>query len=233
MEPINWKIMRLAAETPDFYTVGPFMTTSGCLAPIYPDIRKVFTDPNSLQAIAKEIIKLIKKKKISFEMILGGATAGIPVATAVALIMNKPLGYVRTKAKAGGLGRAVEGNWRVGMKVIIIDDAAAHGAGKSQFIKQIRKAGLKIDTVIAVYSRNRQSKKDHVWTKKLNVKLYDLGDIGHILEYAYKHKIVSEEAYTLLAWYREDPHNWNNDPEKWTFFEKYKQMKKRESSSGI
>lgn len=233
MESANKTIVEIAAKTPGFYVIGPFMTTSGCLAPIYIDIRKVFTNPQSLQKIAEEIVKFIKKKKIKFDIIIGGATAGIPIATAVALQINKPLGYVRKQAKPGGLGRAVEGNWQPNMKAILIDDAAAHGASKTQFIKNIRKTGMMIDTVIVVYARNRSSKSDRAWIKKSKVKLYDFGDIANILDSSYKTGCITKEAHQLLTWYSADPHKWNQNKDKWKYFQSYKRKRKRDSLFGI
>lgn len=233
MQEVNKKVLKAVVETPDYYTVGPFMTTSGRLIPIYPDCRKIFSNPRTLRVIAKEIAKLLKKNKIEFDMILGGATAGIQIATAAAMQMKKPLGYVRGEAKKGGLGRSVEGYWKPGMKVVIIDDASAHGQGKTKFIKNVRKAGMTVSAVISIVSRSRKSKSDRAWIKKAKVKFFDFCDLNDVLREAYKRKLISIEAHKILTWFSADSANWSKDKKKWKYFEDYKKMKKRESKTGI
>lgn len=229
----NQKILKMIAETPHYCTIGPFMTTSHRLSPIYIDTRKISSNPKILTYIAKETIKLAKKLKIQYDIVIGGATAGISYATALSILSGKPMGYVRKEPKDGGLGLAVEGNWQPGMKVLLVDDAAAHGAGKSIFVKNIRDCGMTVENVIVISSRNVKSESDRAWTKESKVNLYEMSDIEAIVDYALKHQIITKEAHTLLQWYKDDPANWNNDPQKWAFFEQYKKMEKHDSISGV
>jgi len=233
MEQANKKVVKAICETPNFYTIGPFVTTSGRLIPIYPDCRKIFSSPRNLRIIAKETAKLVRRKKIKFDIILGGATAGIQIATATALEMGKPLGYVRGEAKKGGLSLAVEGNWKPGMRALIIDDASAHGQGKMKFIRNVRRAGMKVSAVIAIVSRSRTNKSDRAWIKKAGVRFFDFCDLNDILSECRRRRIVSGEAKNIMTWFSKDSANWFRDKKKWKYFQDYKKMKKRNSKSGI
>ena len=230
------KILKALCETPRLYTIGPKMTTSHCLSPIYADMRRCYSDPKSMRIICKEIIKFISAKKIKFDFVVGGATAGIPLGTALGLLMNKPFGYVRKQPKDGGMGLAVEGGWRPGMTALLIDDAAAHGASKIPFVHNIRAAGMKINWVIVPVARTLRepnATKDHGWIKQEKIQLQAFCDINDMGEYAYKHKIISHDAYLLYNWYASDPHHWQDDKKKWQFFQDYLKMPKHDSRSGV
>lgn len=222
------KIIKIFCETPNFYTVGPKTTSSNRVTPIYPDMRRVFSYPKRLDAIAREIIKFIKTKNIKFDIVLGGVTAGIPLASAIGLIANKRLGYVRKEPKAGGMGLAVEGSFKKSETALLVDDCLGHGAAKPVFVKNIRKAGLKINWVIVPVSRTttgKSGKECMAWIKPSRVKFQSFGDIFDMNKYSAQHHVLTKEGAQLLDWYAEDAEHWNLDPNKWAFFQKYLKTK--------
>lgn len=231
-ESAQRRVTRLINDTPRFYTAGKFVTTSDRMVFVYPDSRRVFSDTKKLTTVAREIIRFIKSHRIKFDMILGGASAGISLATAVALLMRKPIGYVRTKPKAGGMGLAVEGNWQKGMTVLLIDDALGHAAGKRKFIHEIRKAGLKVNWVIAMMSRNHHSRKYLGWTKQLKINFCSFTDITDMVKDALKRRILTPEAGQLLTWFTQDAENWHRDPVKLKYAYSYLKQR-RLSRSGV
>lgn len=227
----NKKIIRLFAETPNLFTVGPFQTTGGWWAPLYIDMRKMYTKPGNLGITTDEIIKLIKKKLIKFDLIAGCATAGIPVATLVAHKLKKPFIYVRKQAKKGGLGVAVEGNWQAykrGAIVLLIDDAYANGTSKKNFIKNVRNVGLKIKNVIVVSRRG--SVGGDRWTKPMKVTAYSFSSIREICDLMLKEKRISPEAWQLMIWYVQYPNKWHQDPKKIKFMKEYLKTHKKGST---
>jgi orotate phosphoribosyltransferase len=229
------KIIEIFGRTPNFFVIGPKITTSDRVAPIYPEVRRIYSSPENLKAICREIEKFLKFKKIKYDFIFGGATAGIQIATALALLVNKPCGYVRTRPKAGGMGLAVEGDWRPGMRVILLDDSMGHGAAKTKFIKNIRQAGLIIDWVIVPVSRTntgRGGRECMKWIKPAKVNFQSFCDVYDILNYSLKHNIITESAAALLRWYADDAANWHKDKNKWQFFQNYLKQK-HASKSGV
>lgn len=227
------KVIQAILSTPNLCTIGPFTVTSGQVIPIYPDFRTIFSDPKRLKIIAQEVAKFIKKKKIKFDIFLGCATAGVPLAVACGLLMQKPVGYVRAKPKEGGMGRAVEGGFRPGLRAILIDDALAQGIHKQIFIDNIRKAKLIVDWVIVVASRGHRVPSYLEWIKKAKVNFQSFGDIFDMADYAEKHKILSKEACQLFRWFSQDAENWYKDPKKWQYFQNYLKKKKHKSKTGV
>jgi len=229
----NERVIKSFNRVKDFYLKGPYATTNNCVMPLYVDDRAVFSDPKALKTIAFEIAKFIKKEKISFDFIVGGATAGIPIATAVGLILNRPTGYVRKMSKGGGTNKVVEGSFKKGNKALLIDDALGHGAGKMVFLKNIRKSGFKVDTLLVVCSRGYNNPGYFKWFKKAEVNFISFCDLRGIINNAKESKIISQEAWQLLNWYFMDAINWNKDEKKWQYFLEYKKKKSFSSKYGV
>ncbi|PIY96831.1 MAG: hypothetical protein COY66_02800 [Candidatus Kerfeldbacteria bacterium CG_4_10_14_0_8_um_filter_42_10] len=227
------KIIKTFSETPGFFIVGPVTTTSGYINPIYPESRRTFSYPDRLQIVLDEIKKFIKQKKIKYDIICGGATCGIMLSSPLAMQLKTRQIYVRQKPKAGGMGFAVEGAYQKGERVVLVDDATASGVHKIDFVKNLRKAGLKIDWIIVPFSRNRNLNSDNSWVKKAKVKYQSFADINDLRKYCEKNKIITKEASKIIGWYTGDPLNWHKNKEKWQFFLEYKRMKNRKSKSGI
>lgn len=218
----NQKIIDLVSRTKGLYHIGPYTTTNGCTMGVYSDMRSVFSDPKRLRSIALEIWKFMKRKKIKADFIVGGATAGIQLSTALSMVSGVPNGYVRKEPKAGGLCRAVEGEWKKGMRCVLIEDAHGHGAAKTVFIKNIRQAGMKIEWVIVMLSRSNKHAHYFKWFPKAGVKFQSFGDIEDFIIHSKRKKLISSEAAQLMMYFHENAYSWNKDPKKWKFFLDYK-----------
>jgi orotate phosphoribosyltransferase len=241
MKKLNMKmnkslaITKIFCNTPNFFTIGPKTTTSNRVCPIYPDMRRVFSDPKALKKIARVIIQFMRDKNIKCDYVVGGATAGIGLAAAISLESGIPWGYVRKEPKGGGMGLAVEGNYRRGMTAVLVDDALGHGASKPIFVKNIRKAGLKINWVIVPVARTVTGKSGRqcmAWVKRSRVRFQCFSDIFDWAPYCVKNNIVTPEGMQLLLWYAEDAEHWHTDKKKWAFFQHYLKSQ-HESASGV
>jgi len=229
----NPRIIKAFNRVRNFYLIGPYTTTNHCVMPIYVDIRAVYSDPKSMKVITRELVKFIKKSKIKFNFILGGATAGIPIATTVGYALGVPTGYVRKAPKGGGTNRTVEGSFKKGAKALLIDDAMGQGAGKLDFLNNIRRSGFKIDTLMVVSSRGYQNPEYFKWFAPAKVNFISFCDLTGLIKNAVKDKIITPEAGQLLSYYNQDAAGWNQDKKKWQEFLNYKKQKRHESVSGV
>lgn len=87
----------------------PFTWSSGLKSPIYCDNRLTLSYPKVRKNIASGLAGLIKEKFPETEVVAGTATAGIPHAAWVSDLLDLPMVYVRSKAKAHGKGNQIEG----------------------------------------------------------------------------------------------------------------------------
>ena len=98
----------------------PFTWASGIKSPIYCDNRLVLSFPEKRDLVKNGLVDLIKKAYPEVEVIMGTATAGIPMAALTADVMGIPMGYVRSSNKTHGKENKIEGRVLPGQKLSLI-----------------------------------------------------------------------------------------------------------------
>ena len=122
---------------------GEFKLKSGIMSPFYIDMRIVQSFPEAFHNIANIYAELLKD--LPEDVLLAGIPeAGIPLATAVGYVTNRPLIQPRAKVKDHGVGKLIEGEWKPGDKVAIIDDLVAKGDSKIEAIERFKECELEV-----------------------------------------------------------------------------------------
>lgn len=122
---------------------GQFTLKSGIVAPFYIDLRIVQSYPEALHSIVAVYSELIHD--LPQDILLAGIPeAGTPIATAVGYETHRPLIQPRAKIKDHGKGKLVEGDWKEGDKVAIIDDLITKGDSKIESIDQFKACKLNV-----------------------------------------------------------------------------------------
>ena len=86
--------------------------------------------------------------------VVGVATAGISLATSVALSLNLPFGYVRSEVKDHGTQKIIEGLENKERPITLIEDVVSTGGTVVDAVLDLREAGFKVDKVLCIVSRN-------------------------------------------------------------------------------
>lgn len=137
------KEVSLALFDYNILSFGQFTLKSGIVSPYYIDLRMLQSHPKAFHAVANIYSELIQD--LDKEVFLAGIPeAGIPLATAVGFQAERPLLQPRGKVKEHGKGKLVEGDWKPGDKVAIIDDLVAKGDSKIEALEQFKAAGLEV-----------------------------------------------------------------------------------------
>lgn len=133
--------------------LGQFKLRSGQMSPIYLDLRLLVSFPEALrQATAVYRATL---EALTFDRLVGVPMAGLPIGTAVALDMNRPLIYPRQKAKGYGTGKMIEGLWEKSETAVLLDDVITNGGSLLQAAQSLREAGLIVTDAIVLVDREQ------------------------------------------------------------------------------
>lgn len=137
----------------NFRPEEPYILTSGWASPVYVDCRKVISFPRARGTICNLMTAAILREVgyESTEAVAGGETAGIPYAAWVSERMGLPMLYVRKKAKGFGRNAQIEGDFKDGDRVVLVEDLASDGASKVNFVNALREAGAKVDHSFVVF----------------------------------------------------------------------------------
>ncbi len=130
---------------------GQFTLKSGMISPIYIDLRQLISYPKLLQLVANSYIPILKG--LSFDRMAGLPYAGLPITTALSISQGWPFIYPRKEAKTYGTKAEIEGVYKPGERVVIIDDLATTGGSKLEAIDKLASVGLKVVDIVVLIDR--------------------------------------------------------------------------------
>ncbi|MBN8191523.1 orotate phosphoribosyltransferase [Bacillus sp. NTK074B] len=186
----------------------PFTWSSGIKSPIYCDNRLTLSYPSVRNSIAEGLSEMIRQHFPDAEVIAGTATAGIPHAAWVSDNLNLPMCYVRSKAKAHGKGKQIEGIASAGQKVVVVEDLISTGGSCITAVKALREAGCDVLGVVAIFTYELDKGKRML--KEQDITSYALSDYSSLLDVALQNEIIREDELEQLKRWKEDPENWRS-----------------------
>lgn len=137
---------------------GEFTLASGQLSPIYIDLRRLSAVPKVLERVAGAYAELLEP--LSFERLAAVPYAALTIGTAVALRMGKSLIYPRKEVKSYGTGRAIEGIFAAGERVVVLEDLVTSGGSVLKAIAPLAAAGLRVQEVVVLIDREQGGRQN-------------------------------------------------------------------------
>ena len=186
---------------------NPFTWASGWLSPIYCDNRKVLSHPYERDFIKSELCSLIFEKFPDVDVLAGVATAGIAWGALAADQLKYPYMYVRPKPKEHGMGNQIEGDFKKGQRVLVIEDLISTGKSSLQVCSVLSDAGLVVVGLVSIFNYGFPHATSAF--DLAGIPFYSLTSYEILVELAVAKGIVSQnQLNTLLNW-RNNPADWN------------------------
>jgi orotate phosphoribosyltransferase len=182
---------------------NPFTWSSGIKSPIYCDNRLTMSFPHVRKDIAKGLQSLIQKHFPEAELIAGTATGGIAPAAWVSDVCALPMVYVRGKAKAHGAGKQVEGAFKPGQKVVVIEDLISTGGSSLVSVKALQEAGCEVLGIAAIFTYELEASKRGL--QEAGIEAHALTTFSSLAEVAAEEGAISKEDLTRLEQWRKNP----------------------------
>ncbi|OTP27243.1 orotate phosphoribosyltransferase [Enterococcus mundtii] len=187
----------------------PFTWASGIKSPIYCDNRITMSYPKVRKEIAQGLAEKIKQEFPEVEVIAGTATAGIPHAAWVAEILDLPMVYIRSKAKAHGKGNQIEGRIFEEQKMVVIEDLISTGGSVLEAAEAAKREGADVLGVAAIFTYELPKGKANF--EAAGLPLVTLTNYSVLIEFALENKTIDETELALLKEWKKDPENWVTD----------------------
>jgi orotate phosphoribosyltransferase len=137
---------------------GEFVLSSGARSSYYLDARLVTLSSAGSPLVGKVFLDALPPSGIDG---VAGLTVGAdPIVTAIALTAglagrNLDAFIVRKQRKEHGAGRLIEGPWKEGVRVAVVDDTLTTGASSLEAAQAVEEAGGHVAGIYALIDREQ------------------------------------------------------------------------------
>jgi len=184
----------------------PFVWASGWNSPIYCDNRKILSYPDVRREVCEAFAATVEELYPEAEVIAGVATGAIAHGVLVAEALGKPFIYVRSAPKAHGLSNRIEGEYRKGAKIVVVEDLVSTGGSSLSAAEALRDAGCEVVGMVAVFTYGFPQAEAAFKAAKLP--LTTLSDYNTMIELAAEQGYIETEELATLKKWREAPDKW-------------------------
>ena len=138
---------------------GEFTFKSGIVSPMYLDLRLFISYPKVMKKVAKIYAQQLEGLK--YDRLAGVAYAALPIAGAVSLEIEKPWIFMRKEGlkKEYGLQKSLEGEFKKGDLVVMIEDLVTRATSLMEAIGAIEEQGLKVKDAVVLLDYGKGGRK--------------------------------------------------------------------------
>lgn len=185
----------------------PFTWSSGLASPIYCDNRLTISVPRVRREIRDGFADILAAEELLPAIVAGTATAGIPHAAWLADVVDQPMVYVRSSAKAHGTGARIEGQISAGDNVVLVEDLISTGRSALDAVGTLEERGAKVRAVLAIFTYQLEAAEEAF--REAGVTRFVLSDFQTLIDVAHGENRLSDDELMALQQWRADPETWS------------------------
>ncbi len=193
---MNSKSLIMGLQDIGALAFGNFTLKNGMQSPFYINLRLLISHPILLREVAVLMSGLAEK--IKCDRIAGIPYAALPIATIVSQLTLKPMIFARKEAKAYGTKKLIEGEYKSGETILLLDDMITDGASKLETAQPFLAENLKVSDVVVLIDREQGGDKRLLESGIRLTSVFKISEILAILKES--GKISKETELETLEW---------------------------------
>ncbi len=169
-------------------------------SPVYVNAKLLISRPDALKRTVRLIeedleLGMAMRNRVMepFDAVAGVPIGGLHIATALSLQMDRPLLYLRPARDPDEvLAPHVEGIYRPGQRVLVVDDLAAGGGSLVETIEGLRDAGLIVSNAVVLIDREQGAARR---LDAMGVKMHSVLSLEVLITHLHSAGHVTREEY--------------------------------------